>query len=421
MRLRKDRVLEEPLLSPPSIPTTAPPFTRFFLLASLDAAAGMGVLLVYFLFGLDLVSDETDNLFAWHGRELVFGYAPGVCTGFLLTALPRWTGRTPSRTSENVLLALWLLGRAAVLLPPAFAPLIATPLIGLAAVVSFHVLAARDWRDLKVIVLLCLSALGGLLATLPAGADTARFGLRLGIAASMGLVMIVGGRIASSVTASLIGLRGKSPPVEVSPVVEAFAAGGAVAGLFVWLFFPTGLPMTLAGLLAAATQSLRLAQWRGWSVVSAPAVFLLHVAYAFVPVGFALFSVNASWPDLVPESAALHAWTVGGLGMMTLGVMGSMIRPRIGRSFATSPAGLAVFAFIVLAAVARVAAAFPDAPTLSLAFAAACWITAFALFVFDFRMPLVMRGEPDASFSRPPRSAIPPSPDSAGHDAAAPS
>jgi uncharacterized protein involved in response to NO len=351
----------------------------------------------------------------------VFGYAPGVCTGFLLTALPRWTGRTPSRMSENVLLALWLLGRAAVLLPPAFGPLIAAPLIGLAAVVSFHVLAAKDWRDLKVIALLCLSALGGLLATLPGGAETARFGLRLGVAASMGLVMIVGGRIASSVTASLIGLRGKAPPAVVPPVVEALAAAGAAAGLFVWLFLPAGLPMTIAGSLAAATQSLRLARWRGWSVISAPAVFMLHVAYGFVPIGFVLFAVHAAWPDLVPESAALHAWTAGGLGMMTLGVMGSMIRPRIGRSFATSRAGFAVFAFIVLAAVARIAAPFSDAPAPWLAVAAACWIAAFALFVFDFRMPLIRRGEPDAGFSRPPRSATQPSssPDSAGHDAAA--
>ncbi|MGZ8321645.1 MAG: NnrS family protein [Rhodoplanes sp.] len=83
---------------------TSPPFAWFFLFASLDAAAGVGVLLLYFVSGVDLVSGGTDSLFAWHGRELVFGYAPGVCTGFLLTALPRWTQRTPGPISETVLL-----------------------------------------------------------------------------------------------------------------------------------------------------------------------------------------------------------------------------------------------------------------------------------------------------------------------------
>ena len=87
---------------------TSPPFAWFFLFASLDAAAGVGVLLLYFVSGVDLVSGGTDSLFAWHGRELVFGYAPGVCTGFLLTALPRWTQRTPGPISETVLLFLWL-------------------------------------------------------------------------------------------------------------------------------------------------------------------------------------------------------------------------------------------------------------------------------------------------------------------------
>lgn len=224
---------------------TSPPFAWFFLFASLDAAAGVGVLLLYFVSGVDLVSGGTDSLFAWHGRELVFGYAPGVCTGFLLTALPRWTKRTPGPISETVLLFLWLGARFAILFPSGFAPIVAAPLIGLAAVVSFHVIAAHDRRDFKVIALLWLSAAGGLCATLP-GATTAQLGLRLGLAASIGLVMTIGGRVVPSVTASFLDGRGENAPVPRAPPVETLAALGAIVGLVVWVVHPTGPLMTCA-------------------------------------------------------------------------------------------------------------------------------------------------------------------------------
>lgn len=369
---------------------TSPPFAWFFLFASLDAAAGVGALLLYFVSGADMAGGATDSLFAWHGRELVFGYAPGVCTGFLLTALPRWTKRTPGPVSETVLFFLWLEARFAILLPPAGAPIIAAPLFGLAAVVSFHVIAAHDRRDFKVIALLWLSAAGGLLVALP-GAPTAQLGLNLGLAASIGLVMIIGGRVVSSVTANMLERRGEPSLIWHSAIVEIFAALGATVGLAVWVVHPTGAPMTLAGLFAAATQLGRLAQWRGWTAIRVPAVLIFHLAYAFVPTGFALFALNATLPHFVPASAALHAWTAGGMGLMTLGIMGSMIRRRTGRAFLTSGLGMCVFALAIVAAMTRIAAEFSAQAKPWLIIAAACWIVAFLLFVLDFRMPLLHR------------------------------
>ncbi len=333
-----------------------------------------------------------DTAFAWHGRELVFGYAPCVCTGFLLTALPRWTGRTPSHASEMVLVVLWLAGRFAFALPPTFAPIIAAALIGLAAVVSFHVIAAADRRNYKVIALLWLSAAGGLFATVPGLWSSPDLGLRLGIAASLGLAMTVGGRLTRSLTESLLQRRGKMAQIPPSPLIEGLAAYSAAAGLVVWVFDPTAPPMIIAGALAAVAQVLRLTQWHGWRVIDAPSIFTFHVAYSFVPLGFALFAVNAWLPGAVPEGAALHAWTAGAIGMMTLSVMASMIRRHTGRSFVTSRTGIAVLAFAILAATTRIAAPLTDAPEAWLIVAAACWVVAFVLFVFDFRMPLLTRG-----------------------------
>jgi uncharacterized protein involved in response to NO len=267
-----------PLLFSPN-ERTSPPFAWFFLFASLDAAAGVGALLLYFVSGIDMIGGATDSLFAWHGRELVFGYAPGVCTGFLLTALPRWTKRTPGPVSENRVRPLW------------------------------------------------------------------RF----------------------------------------------LPRSGATIGLAVWVVHPTGAPMTLAGLFAAATQLGRLAQWRGWTVIRVPAVLIFHLAYAFVPAGFALFALDASLPHLAPASAALHAWTVGGMGLMTLAIMGSMIRRHTGRPFLTSRLGTCVFALAIVAATTRIAAEFAVQAKPWLIIAAACWILAFLLFVLDFRLPLLHR------------------------------
>jgi uncharacterized protein involved in response to NO len=372
-------------------PRTQPPFVNFFLFASIDAVAGVGIFLPLLLAGVDPMEGLAGSPFAWHGRELMFGYASGVCTGFMLTALPRWTGRTPGRISEAVLLVLWLAGRFAVALPPAFAPIIAAPLIALAAVVSYHVIAAADWRDLKVVALLWLWAVGGLVATVPAVPGAPELGLRIGIAASTGLVMIIGGRVARSLTESLLVLRGQERQLPHATAIEVLAAFGAATGLLVWLLDPSGPLMAAAGSFAAATQSLRLLQWRGWSVMNAPAIFIFHVAYAFVPLGFALFAASVWSPALMPAGAALHAWTAGAIGLMTLGVMASMIRRRFGRSFMTSRIGLAVFALAIAAASLRVATGFSGVPAHGLALAAACWVAAFALFVCDFRVPLLKR------------------------------
>lgn len=368
----------------------SPPFTVFFLCASIDAAAGVGILLPLLLLDLDPLGGHSP--FAWHGRELVFGYVSCVCIGFLLTALPRWTGRTASRTTEAVLLGLWLAARFAVVLPPVFAPMIAAPLVALAGVVSFHVVAAADRRDLKVLALLWLYALGGLVATIPAtSAAMPGLGMRIGIAASIGLVIIIGGRVARSLTESLLVRRGQAPQLRHSATLEALASVSAGAGLLAWLVDPSSPPMALTGLLAAATQLLRLAQWRGWAVINEPSVLILHLAYAFVPLGFALFAAQAWLPTAVPEAAARHAWTAGAIGLMTLGVMGSMIRRRNNRSFTTSRLGMAGFVLAIAAASTRIGAAFSGMPVYWLAAAAVCWISAFALFVLDFKAPLLTR------------------------------
>lgn len=126
-------------------------------------------------------------------------------------------------------------------------------------------------------------------------------------------------------------------------------------------------------------------------MIGTPSVLVLHLGYGFVRLGFALLSAAVWLPWFVPLGAGLHAWTLGAIGLMTLAVMGSMIRRRTGRSFVLSRTGLCVYMFAVSASVIRIAAEFSASPGHWLAVAATCWIFAFALFVFDFRTPLLVR------------------------------
>lgn len=367
---------------------TTPPYSRFFLLASFDAIVAVGVLLIFLSVDLDLTNGQPGAI-SWHQQELVYGYIPGILAGFLLTALPRWTGRTPSTASHTILLTAWLVARPAFVLPPAFTPIGVAPLLLLAAFVSVHVIAARNWRNLTVIAVLWMFAVGGLYTTIPREAGITDFGLRLSLGAAIALVMIIAGRIIPSLTERRLLLKGEIWRTQRSPVLEALAAVSGAAGLLAWIVHSDGQPMAFVAALAASIQVLRLVRWRGWAVIDTPSVFFLHVGYGFVPFGFALLS-GAIWlPGVVPADAGLHAWTLGAIGLTTLAVMGSMIRRRTGRPFVLSRIGACVLIFAVLASLLRIGAAFFARSDYWLAFAAGAWILAFALFVFDFRRPLL--------------------------------
>lgn len=367
---------------------TTPFYLRFFLLASFDAMVAVGVLLIFLLVDLDLTGGQPGAI-SWHQHELVYGYIPGVLAGFLLTALPRWTGRTPSTAGNTFLLVAWLAARPAFVLPPAFAPVAVAPLILLAAFASFHVIVARNWRNLNVIAFLWVFVVGGLCATIPGEAGIRDFGLRLSLSAAIALVMIIGGRIVPSLTERRLLIRGQTWPLQRSPILEALAAASGAAGLLAWTVHSAGPSVALMAALAASLQFVRLVRWRGWAVVDTPSVFFLHIGYGFIPFGFALLS-GAMWrPDVIPSDAGLHAWTLGAIGVTTLAVMGSMIRRRAGRPFVLSRVGVGAYIFAVLASLLRIGAMFSTPSDYWLALAATTWMLAFALFVFDFRKPLL--------------------------------
>jgi uncharacterized protein involved in response to NO len=365
-----------------------PPFVPFFALAALDAMFGGGAWFLA-LTGAGAPQLPFAGFADWHSREMLFGYLGAALAGFFLTALPRWTGRPVPLWSIRAILATWLAARFAPLAPNPFAVFAAAPGIALAVTAAFHVGATRDARNAKTVALLGLYAGAGACCAGAAVGPARDLAMRLAIAAMIGLVMIIGGRVLPALTIRYDALCGEAPLPHVARTIEHLSAAWAAAALIGWLVIPGGSALAIVLGCAAIGQILRMAGWLGRRTASSPPLRALYVAYACVPAGFALLAAHALAPELIPESAGFHMWMVGSFGGMTLAIMSSMIRKRNNLAFATSCAGAATALLWLLATLCRMAAAFVPSPAGWLIAAAVAWAAAFGLFLFDFRAVLL--------------------------------
>src|SRR5262249_6369618 len=314
-----------PRLRPYAGPALLPyGFRPFFLLGSIFAGCAVLAWLPAFYGELTISTAFVPR--DWHVHEMIYGYAAARVTGFLLTAVPNWTGRLPVQGgSLAVLLALWLGGRIAVLLSAhigwaAAAAIDLAFLAGVAAVVAREIVAGRNWGNLKVLGVISVLMAGNLAFPLEAHVrGVADYGIRLGIAAVLMLIMIVGGRIIPSFTRNWLARENPGRlPAPFGRFDVASLAIGALA-LVMWIVLPFASVTAVALLVAAFAHPARLARWAGDRTLRDRLVVVLHAGYAFVPVGFLLVGLGAL--GIVAPSAGIHAWTVGAIGTMTLAVM----------------------------------------------------------------------------------------------------
>jgi uncharacterized protein involved in response to NO len=361
-------------------------FRPFFLLASIQAAIAILVWLPVFFGELQLTSAFAPR--DWHVHEMLYGYLPAVVTGFLFTAIPNWTGRLPLQGTPLLSLALvWLAGRLAVTFSADTGWWVAmlidvSFLVALAA--AREILAGRNWRNLAVVALVLLLFAGNLTfhieAHLEGGADIA---IRIGISVVVLLISLIGGRIIPSFTRNwLVRENPGRLPAPFSRFDTIVIAIGALA-LLAWIAAPesriTGAALALAGLL----HLVRLARWAGDRTVRERLVLILHVGYAFVPIGFLLNAAAAF--GLVLPSAGVHAWMVGGAGIMTLAVMTRATLGHTGQPLTASFATQAIYLAIVVAAIARICAVLhPAQNEILLHVAAFGWVIAFLGYALTF-------------------------------------
>lgn len=362
-------------------------FRPFFLLAALQAGL---TILVWLPFVAGRLAVPT--AFApvdWHVHEMLFGYQSAAVGGFLLTAIPNWTGRLPVQGRPLLVLVLaWLAGRFAVSasgligwsMAMAIDALFLTLLAGAAA---REIVAGRNWRNLKVVVLIGLLLAANLAFHLEAGlTGSADFARRFAIAVVLMLVMLIAGRIVPSFTRNWLAQRGAGRmPVPFGTYDKAVLAGSALA-LACWIAAPDTIAIGVVLMLAAGLHLVRLARWAGDRTLRNPLLVILHVSYLFVPVGFALTA--AAGFGLVAAAAGLHAWTAGAFGTMTLAVMSRASLGHTGRALAATPATQLCYGLVVIGAVARVCSALGHGPAMLLHVAGLSWSLAFLVFAVAY-------------------------------------
>ncbi len=359
-------------------------FRPFFLSAALFASVAVPVWIA-----IGIVAEGSDTLAAarvWHTHEMVFGFLSAVITGFLLTAMPNWTDRPVMR--GKVLLGLWLLwliGRLGMATPwiphGVSAGIDAAFLVVVAGLVLRELACSRSWPHAPI---------GGLIA-LYAGANiafhvltftdhTADVAWRLGIGLIVMLITVIGGRITPTFTGEWMSQRGWDRAPAAGSLFDGISVALVVIAAVAWTVQPdhlvTGWLLVAAGMINV----VRLVRWYGWLTWPEPLVLLLHVGYGWLALSLVLWG-GAILGLGVPMTDALHAFTTGAVGSMTLAVMTRASLGHTGRMRQADRMTVLIYMLVNLAALLRVfgpATGLPESFVLSVA--ALCWSGAYLLF-----------------------------------------
>ena len=334
-------------------------FRPFFLFGAIWAATAMLLWLAMLTGWLDLPT-AFDSI-SWHAHEFLFGYLGAIIAGFLLTAVPNWTGRLPIIGWRlATLFVLWVLGRVAVAfsanlsLPLVIALDLAMPVLLMLAIAR-EIVAGKNWRNLIVLGILATFVLANLVFHLEAadgGYAAQGYGFRIGLGAAIILIAMIGGRIVPSFTRNWLVKKGvdtlPAPPMQVVDKIALLILLGAV---LLWVVYPgsaiTGVMLIIAGIAHLG----RLARWRGHLTFNAPIVAVLHVGYLFVPLG----ALAMGFDQLAGETgtAMQHVWMAGGIGLMTLAVMTRASLGHTGRAIVANAGTVVVYICIVAATLLR--------------------------------------------------------------------
>lgn len=318
----------------------------------------------------------------WHMHEMLFGFVIAIVIGFLYTAGRNWTGLwTPRGLPLAALAALWLAGRVAMAaLPPLPAASIDVIFLPLAAWPLYRVIRrSGNTRNLIMVVLLAVLAAANaayhasVLGLLPLSPMQP---LYAAIVAVVVIESVLGGRVIPNFTANAVrGVRTLSDPrLEKLSLVLTALSGLA------WAALPLSLPLAVLALAAAAVQALRMALWKPMCTLRQPLLWILHLSYAWIPLGFVLLALACF--ALVPQSAAVHALTVGAMGGLIIGMITRTALGHTGRMLRAGPLETAMYVLLHGGVLARLGAAFADGSLRSaaLVMAALCWSLSFVLY-----------------------------------------
>ena len=377
-------------------------FRPFFLLAGAYAAAS--TLWWLATYGGAWAPDTGWSPVEWHAHEMLFGFVAAALIGFLLTAVPHWTNsRAVSGWPVGLVATAWLLARAAMwaagALPPWLVAVVdLSPLVLLIALVAPPIYRSPKRRNHGFPVLLTVLLVADALVHLERlewTRSTARTGLLLALWTLLLIVGIVAGRVTPAFTANALRRAGR--PVEMAPRegLRWAAHAGLVAVAITQLWLADPAVRGVVALAAALPLAGRLAGWHGHRTLGDPIVWILHVAYAWLPVGLALLGIG-ELVDGVSSSLGLHALTAGAMGTMILAVMTRAGLGHTGRPLHAPPLIVAAYLLVLLGALTRAVGplVWTGAYLDVLLAGGALWAAGFALFVLVY-WPLLTAPRPD--------------------------
>lgn len=372
-----------------AVPLFALGFRPFYLLAGLFAAGAIGLWLAVYA-GEVTVMGYLSGV-AWHRHEMIFGFAAAVIAGFLLTAVRNWTGRpTPNGMALAALAVLWLLGRILILTGPA--PVAAIVDVAFLPVLAFAIalpiVRAANARNMKLIVVLAGLTLANAAYHLSANGVFAAEWMSTATLAALDfiaiLIAIMGGRVIPAFTTNAV--RDANPRI-LFPV-EAAAIGTLVIIILAdvaaaWLPIPPTIRVTLLT-AASVVHAVRLILWQPLRTRSQALLWMLPLAYAWLPVALALRALAHA--GLVAPTAGVHALTLGAMSALMLAMMMRSALGHTGRPLQAGAVEIAAFVLIQLATLIRVTATFASPAyyrELVLA-SGGMWACAFLLFVLRY-------------------------------------
>lgn len=367
-------------------------FRAFYSLAAIFAIVAIALWLISFI-GMAQFGGYLPGAF-WHSHEMVFGFIAAVITGFLFTAVRNWTGLpTPAGVSLGLIVLVWAAGR----ILPATGPeqlgivldVLFLPLVGIA--IAVPIFRSSNKRNYKVVALIAAMAILHFVLHLALGGELPGWLSRASLFAVMDVIAIlfavVGGRVIPAFTRNAV--KGSDPVHRLWVEVSAFGlllilavatlAGGGMA-FSSWMF-------VLPAFLAAAAHAVRLAYWQPAVTLGNPLLWMMPVAYSWLPVALLLRGLSGF--AIVPPSSWIHALTAGAFTSLMIAMMMRSTLGHTGRRLEASKADVILFLMLQLAAISRVLAGIVADYRVMTIVAGAFWITAFMVFLARY-VPMLL-------------------------------
>jgi uncharacterized protein involved in response to NO len=354
-------------------------FRPFYLLASAFAAVSVALWVLQYA---GVLAGGLMRGSAYHAHEMLFGYAIAVIVGFLLTAVRNWTQReTPAGGALAAIALLWIAGRVLMLTPYALAAGIVNALFPLAGAVAIAIplFASGNKRNYFFVALLAGASIAVLLfhlSSMGSIALPARASLQAGLDIVLFVVAVVAGRVIPMFTNNGVPGAGASRKAWL----ETASLAAVLAVLALDIARVGGAVLALVAVAAAALHLARLWLWHPWRTLRTPLVWVLHAAYAWIPIHLALrAAAEMGW---IAAPLATHALTIGVIGGMTIGMMTRTARGHTGRPLVADNVEVIAYSLVQLAAIVRVLVplAIPVVYLAAVVVSGVLWSLAFAIY-----------------------------------------